>query len=548
LARQTRTGREAARMDSLSPLFCGMLFFFAFGAVLTGVPVAFALSGAALIVSVAASFAGLFEFSSLSAIPSRIFGAAMFNEVLTAVPLFILMGVMMERSRVAEDLLVSMARVSRRLPAGLGVSVTLVGALLAASTGIVGATVVAMGLLSLPTMLKQGYRPSLAAGSICAAGTLGQIIPPSIVLVFLGDQLSGAYMEAQREIGNFAPDPVSVGDLFAGALIPGVGLALLYMLYQIALGVLRPQDCPPMPPDAPQDRVSTASLIGSLAPPLLLIVAVLGSILGGVATPTEAAGVGAVGALLLAGRRLARGAVAAGRPARPLLGGLVSLAIAAAFLLPVLRASGDLRLSLDVITPWNGAMIALALLATTLFAIGVGAALVVLACARELDGVLAGTMRVSTLAFVILIGATIFALIFRSIGGDEVVAHVMERIPGGPMGALLAVSLLVFVMGFFLDFIEIVFIIMPVVAPVILQSDINPVWFGVLIALNLQTSFLTPPFGFALFYLRGVAPPELRTIDIYRGVLPFILIQLLALGLVFIFPALATWLPGVIFG
>lgn len=535
-------------MDSLAAYFCGVLFATAFGTVLLGIPVAFALSGAALIVSAVASLFGLFDFSFLAAIPSRIYGTAMYNEVLTAVPLFILMGVIMERSRVAEDLLVSMAKVSRRLPAGLGLSVTLVGALLAASTGIVGATVVAMGLLSLPTMLKMGYKPSLAAGSICAAGTLGQIIPPSIVLVFLGDQLSGAYMEAQREIGNFAPDPVSVGDLFAGALIPGFGLALLYMIYQFFIGILRPQDCPAIADDTEDDRASRSELLGALIPPIVLIVAVLGSILAGIATPTEAAGVGAAGALLLAGRRLSRGDAERGLAAMPWLRRIATLAILGAFLLPGCRALADLRLTLDVITPWNAAFIAIALASSAALAAGIFASLAVLVRSRELNGILSGTMRVSTLAFVILIGATFLSLIFRSFGGDEIVTHLMEKIPGGTYGALIAVSVLVFILGFFLDFIEIVFIIMPIVAPVILQSDIDPVWFGVLIAINLQTSFLTPPFGFALFYLRGVAPPEVRTSDIYRGVVPFIGIQLLALVLIFAFPTLATWLPDILFG
>ncbi|MCC0016483.1 MAG: TRAP transporter large permease subunit [Rhodobiaceae bacterium] len=534
-------------MDSLAALFCALLFAVAFGAVLTGIPVAFALSGAALIVSLGASLVGLFDISFLSAIPSRIYGTAMYNEVLTAVPLFIMMGVIMERSRVAEDLLVSLARVSRGLPAGLGLSVTLVGALLAASTGIVGATVVAMGLLSLPTMLAMGYRPSLAAGSICAAGTLGQIIPPSIVLVFLGDQLSGAYMEAQREIGNFAPDPVSVGDLFAGALIPGFGLAFLYMVYQFIIGILRPQDCPAMPTEEGGAGASRAEILEALVPPLALIVAVLGSILAGIATPTEAAGVGAAGALLLAARRLSRGDGERGLPPMPGLRRIVTAAILGAFLLPVCRASADLRMALDVITAWNGAFIAIALAASLMLALGMVASLLVLARAGELSAVLAGTMRVSTLAFVILIGATFLSLVFRSLGGDAIVAHVMEQIPGGTHGALIAVSVLVFVLGFFLDFIEIVFIVMPIVAPVILQSDIDPVWFAILIAINLQTSFLTPPFGFALFYLRGVAPREVRTADIYRGVIPFIAIQILALVLIFAFPALATWLPDLLF-
>lgn len=519
------------------------LFAGAFGTVLIGIPVAFALSGAALFLSVGAALFGFFEFSTFAAVPSRIFGTAMFNEVLTAVPLFILMGVIMERSRVAEDLLTNMGRVARRLPAGLGVSVTLVGALLAASTGIVGATVVAMGLLSLPTMLKQGYKPSLAAGTICASGTLGQIIPPSIVLVFLGDQLSGAYMEAQREIGNFSPDPVSVGDLFAGAMIPGIGLACLYMIYQMVIGVLRPQDSPPM-----QDEdvaVPTSEILISLFPPIVLIVAVLGSILAGVATPTEAAGVGAAGALLLAGFRLAQ--ATEDSPGFPVLRTIVAVAICAVFVLPVLRSVADLRMTIEVVTTWNKIAFALALIASTLFAAGLLASVLVLFRRGFLDAIMISTMRVSTLAFVILIGATIFSLVFRSVGGEEVVTHVMAQIPGGTMGALIAVSLLVFVLGFFLDFIEIVFIIMPIVAPVILQSDINPVWFGVLIAMNLQTSFLTPPFGFALFYLRGVAPPEVKTTDIYLGVLPFIAIQILAFVLVFSFPALATWLPSVIY-
>lgn len=516
-----------------------LLFAGGFGTVLFGIPVAFALGGAAIWLALGAQVFGLFDMSFFAAVPSRIFGTAMFNEVLTAVPLFILMGVIMEKSKVAEDLLTNMGVVARKLPAGLGISVTLVGALLAASTGIVGATVVAMGLLSLPTMLKHGYKPSLAAGSICASGTLGQIIPPSIVLVFLGDQLSGAYMEAQREIGNFSPDPVSVGDLFAGAMIPGIGLAFLYMLYLLIIGILRPQDCPPIEVEDEEINVTVIAL--SLFPPITLIVAVLGSILAGIATPTEAAAVGATGALLLAGLRLSA------REGQHALQLIIALAIGAAFALPILRSVADLRMTIDVVTAWNAICFGLALLASLSLTLGIGAALIVLLRAAFLNQIVLNTMRVSTLAFAILIGATIFSLIFRSFGGEEVVTHVMEKIPGGTYGALIAVSLLVFVLGFFLDFIEIVFIIMPIVAPVILQSDINPIWFGVLIAMNLQTSFLTPPFGFALFYLRGVAPPEVKTTDIYRGVLPFIAIQIFALVLVFSFPALATWLPSIIY-
>ena len=532
-------------MSSVDAVFVSVLFAAAFGAVLAGIPVAFALSGAALIVASIGAVLGHFDFGLLGAVGPRIFGTAMFNEVLTAVPLFILMGAFLERSRIAEDLLTSMAHVFGRTPAGLGVSVTLVGVLLAASTGIVGATVVAMGMLSLPTMLKRGYAPSFAAGSICASGTLGQIIPPSIVLVFLGDQLSGAYMEAQREVGNFSPEPVSVGDLFAGALVPGLGLAALYMAYQVATGVFRPSLCPPAR-DETSEAVSAGDIVFKLAAPIVLIVVVLGSILAGVATPTEAAGVGALGALLLAGRRLS--AVDANGRDHAVSKVLISAAIIAIFVLPLLRSIADLRVTLDETTTWNAVMIALAVVASALVLVGAVAALLVMTRQRILSDALQSTMRVTTLAFVILIGATIFSLVFRGFGGDELVAALLATIPGGVFGAVIAVNIVIFVLGFFLDFIEIVFIIMPIVAPVILQSDIDPVWFGVLIAMNLQTSFLTPPFGFALFYLKGVAPAAVKTSDIYRGVLPFIGIQLLALTLVFVFPSLATWLPDVIFG
>ncbi len=523
-----------------------LLFAAAFGSVLAGIPVAFALSGAAIIMAFAASLFGLFDLSFLGAIPSRIFGTAIFNDVLTAVPLFILMGVILERSRVAEDLLNNMAKAFGRLPAGLGISVTFVGALLAASTGIVGATVVAMGLLSLPTMLKRGYDPSLAAGSICAAGTLGQIIPPSIVLVFLGDQLSGAYMEAQREIGNFSPEPVSVGDLFAGALIPGFGLACLYMLYQLAVGIMRPKLCPPLSKEE-IDEIVWRDVLSSLLPPILLILAVLGSILSGIATPTEAAGVGALGGLLLAAMSFRHDALHLKQwPAWA--DKLVIAGIAGAFILPLVRSIADLRVTLDSISLWNGAMIVIAAIASLALVAGACSAIFILIKRRLLGDIVTSTMRISTLAFTILVGATIFSLVFRGFGGDEVVTHAMDQIPGGVIGAVIAVSVLVFILGFFLDFIEIVFIIMPIVAPVILRSDIDPVWFGVLIAMNLQTSFLTPPFGFALFYLKGVAPPEISTMHIYRGVIPFIVIQIIALVLVFSFPQLATWLPSRLFG
>ena len=527
--------------------FIAILFVFAFGAVLSGIPVAFALGGASLLVAWLASLSGVFDLALLGAIPSRIYGTAMFNEVLTAVPLFIFMGVVLERSKVAENLLNAMANLFRAVRGGLAISVTCVGALLAASTGIVGATVVAMGLLSLPTMIRRGYDPAFAAGSVCASGTLGQIIPPSIVLVFLGDQLSGAYMEAQRDVGNFAPDPFSVSDLFAGALIPGLGLAGLYMLYQVFVAWRRPDICPPIPADELSKRPSAAELAATLFAPIGMMIAVLGSILAGVATPTEAAGVGALGALLLAGYQLSgeqehqRGWM--GRSRIWLL-----LAVAAICVLPVIRAFADLRVSRDVISVPDTIGIALALVATAFLVVGVMVGLAILWRRGLTQTVLAETTRISTLAFTILIGATVLSLVFRGLGGDALVAAALDNTPGGIVGVIIAINIVVFFLGFFLDFIEIIFIVLPIVAPVVLRSDIDPVWFGVLLAMNLQTSFLTPPFGFALFYLRGAAPDSVRTIDIYRGVLPFIAIQIVALLMLALFPKLATWFPEYLFG
>jgi len=398
----------------------------------------------------------------------------MTNQTLVAVPLFVFMGVMLERSRVAESLLETMAALFGRLRGGLGISVTLVGMLLAASTGIVGATVVTMGLLSLPTMLRRGYDPKIATGTICASGTLGQIIPPSIVLVLLGDVLSAAYQQAQLDQGVFSPRTISVGDLFAGALIPGLLLVMLYLAYLVAVSIMRPQAVPAHQ-QADTDTAGGLRALQALLPPLLLILAVLGSILAGLATPTEAASVGAVGAILLA---LARHQ----------------------FNLNILR------------------------------------------------GVVRSTMEVSSMVFLILIGASVFSLVFRGFGGDELVEELLTQLPGGVIGAMLVVMLVMFFLGFVLDFIEITFVVVPIVGPVLLGMGLDPVWLGIMIAINLQTSFLTPPFGFALFYLRGVAPQSITTGDIYRGVMPFIGIQLTMLGLLALWPALATWLPALVYG
>jgi tripartite ATP-independent transporter DctM subunit len=443
---------------------------------LSGYPVAFSLGGTALVFALIGQFTGTFDEAFLAALPNRLYGI-MTNVTLIAVPLFVFMGVMLERSKVADRLLETMALLFGPLRGGLGISVTVVGMLLAASTGIVGATVVTMGLLSLPTMLRRGYDPRLATGTICASGTLGQIIPPSIVLVLLGDVLSSAYQQAQLDMGQFSPETVSVGDLFAGALIPGLLLVGLYMAYIIGVALWRPNQAPAIPKE---DRhISGRELLllalKVLVPPLVLIVLVLGSIMAGAATPTEAASVGAVGAIVL--------------------------------------AIGQRQFNLTI-----------------------------------LKEVMRKTTEVSSMVFLIFIGASLFSLVFRGFGGDDMVRELLTSLPGGVFGAMLVVMLVMFLLGFILDFIEITFVVVPIVAPILLTLGLDPVWLGVMIAINLQTSFLTPPFGFALFYLRGVAPEEVRTGDIYRGVAPFIAIQLVALGMLALWPALATWLPDLVYG
>ena len=453
-----------------------LMFIGACAVLLAGFPVAFSLAGTALGFAAIGELTGTFDISFLEALPNRLYGI-MTNDTLIAVPLFVFMGVMLERSRVAENLLDTMAILFGPLRGGLGISVTVVGMLLAASTGIVGATVVTMGLLSLPTMIKRGYDPRIATGTICASGTLGQIIPPSIVLVLLGDVLSAAYQQAQLNMGIFSPEPVSVGDLFAGALLPGLLLVALYILYLVGVALFRPQAVPAIPA-AERAAISRGELLQRtvkvLMPPLFLIVAVLGSIIKGFATPTEAASVGAMGAILLA------------------------LA----------------QRQLD----W-----------------------------ARLKEVMQATTQVSSMVFLILIGASVFSLVFRGFGGDEAVKEILANLPGGTFGAMLVVMLVMFLLGFILDFIEITFVVVPIVGPVLLSMGLDPVWLGVMIALNLQTSFLTPPFGFSLFYLRGVAPPTITTMHIYRGVFPFIVIQLVALALLALWPQLATWLPTVVY-
>jgi len=435
---------------------------------MTGYPVAFTLAGVSLAFAFLGNYIGGFDSSLMHALPSRIFGI-MNNETLIAVPLFVFMGVTLERSKIAENLLDTMSQLFGAMRGGLGYSVVIVGMLLAASTGIVGATVVTMGLLSLPTMLKRNYDPALSSGIICASGTLGQIIPPSIILVLLGDVISSAYQQAQLDQGIFSPDTVTVSDLFSGAIIPGIMLVACYILYLTYIALTKPALMPAAAINNNQKNLFS-QCVRALFPPIALIVAVLGSIIGGLATPTEAASVGAVGALVLA----------------------------------------LLNRQLD------------------------------LACIQH---IIRSSVRVTCMVFAIFIGASLFSLVFRGYGGDEAIHAFLTQLPGGVFGAVATVMLVMFLLGFVLDFIEITFVVVPIVGPILLLMGVDPVWLGIMIAINLQTSFLTPPFGFALFYLRGVAPTSVSTRQIYKGVLPFIVIQLLVLGCLAKWPELATWLP-----
>ena len=513
-----------------------LMFATACGVLLIGFPVAFALAGTALAFAFIGVGLDVFDFRLLGGLASRYFGV-MVNELLVAVPLFVFMGVMLERSKIAEQLLETMGLLFGRLRGGLGISVIAVGAVLAASTGIVGATVVTMGLLSLPTMLKAGYDPKLACGTICASGTLGQIIPPSIVLVLLGDIMQGANTEAQLALGNYAPDPVSTIDLFAGAFIPGLVLVALYMCWTIFKAVSRPESCPALVAEGEVVAGLAGRVARVLLPPIILIVSVLGSILAGIATPTEAAAVGAVGATLLAGRSLADGTP------WPVYTAALCLVVQI-----ILANTFDLRMQRDVVPTVDAVAFATSAVLSLGVIWGLVASLRLTFQAGVLRNVMQATTQISCMVFVILLGASVFSLVFRGLGGDELVEHFLTGLPGGALGAMLVVMALMFLMGFFLDFIEIIFVVVPIVGPVLLQMGLNPVWLGVMIAINLQTSYLTPPFGFALFYLRGVAPGAVATLDIYRGIVPFVVIQLLGLVVLAMFPALATWLPKVIFG
>ena len=449
-----------------------LLFFSVILLLMAGFPVAFTLGGVALIFAGLGLLTGNFDPGYLNALPSRLFGT-MTNETLMAVPLFIFMGITLEKAKIAEDLLENMSVLFGNFRGGLAISVILVGMLLAASTGIVGATVVTMGLLSLPLMMRKGYSSSLSTGVIAASGTLGQIIPPSIVLVLLGDVLSSAYQQAQLNQGIYSPDTVSVGDLFVGAIFPGLILVVSYLLYVFFVSLINPNSMPAMV-DNHSSKTNFGALIKALFPPLILILAVLGSIIFGFATITEAAGVGAMGAVLLA----------------------------------------YAKKSLD----WGSIKI-----------------------------ISQDTAKLTTMVFMILIGASVFSLVFRGYEGDELVQSYLTSVPGGTFGIILVVMIAMFILGFVLDFIEITFVVVPIVAPIILTLGVDPIWLGIMIAINLQTSFLTPPFGFALFYLRGVAPESISTKSIYIGAIPFVIIQALVLLLLAAFPVIVTWLPSILY-
>ena len=438
---------------------------------LFGFPVAFTLAGSALFFAFLGDVLEIFNFKMLFFFPQRIYGV-MINEALVAVPLFIFMGVMLEKTNIAGKLLESIGDLFGSIRGGLGIGVVLVGMLLAASTGIVGATVVTMGMLALPTMLKAGYDEKFATGTICASGTLGQIIPPSIVLILLAEMLQGANEEAGLIKGDLAPLPVTAIDLFAGALIPGLLLVLFFIIYILVLARLKPNFLPAREVTKSRSVILKNTFI-EIIPPIFLILSVLGSIFLGIATPTESASVGAVGAALIA----------------------------------------LFRKELNF---------------------------------NNIKEATLTTAKMSSFVFVILIGASMFSLVFRGFGGDEMISSFLTNLPGGEYGPLLMVMITIFLLGFFLDYIEIIFVIIPLVGPGLIANGADPLWLGILISLNLQTSFLTPPFGFSLFFLRGVAPKSVETTNIYRGVIPYIIIQIIAIVIVFCFPAIATWLPRII--
>ncbi|EAQ45363.1 hypothetical permease component of C4 dicarboxylate transporter [Roseobacter sp. MED193] len=501
-------------------------------AILSGFPVAFSIAGTAILFAILGWSLGVMNINLLGAMSQRIFGL-LTNNVLIAIPLFVLMGAILEKSRIAEDMLDTMGRSFGQLRGGLGISVILVGMLLAASTGIVGATVVAMGMIALPTMLRAGYDPRVASGLVCSAGTLGQIIPPSTLLIILSDVVSNAYQQAQYEQGKFTIDTISVGQIFASALLPGLTLVGLYILYVLLRGWIRPQDMPPAPADMARPPLSEVAK--AILPAILLILAVLGAILSGIASPTEAASVGGIGAALMA-------AVKSGANRRVILIGTLSLVLLAigAGLFPVRLQRSDLGLG-------SYALGAVYVGLTVAGLVAIALALRSMVTQKVLQPTLNSTLTMTAMIFATILSAGIFSLVFIGLGGEDRVQELLAAMPGGATGALIFSMLFIFVLGFFLDFVEISVIVLPLVMPTLIIMGHDPVWLSVLIAINLQTSFLTPPFGFSLFYLRGAAPKEISTGQIYAGVTPFILIQIIAVALIWFLPEIATYLPSVMF-
>jgi tripartite ATP-independent transporter DctM subunit len=548
-------------------LFLAILILTMASALASGFPVAFALPGSAIVTILLAGLAGLIftgdsaaYFASGGPIDWLTAGVTNFRgiyweverDTLIAIPLFVFMGIMLQRSKIAEDLLVTMAQLFGAIPGGLGISVVFVGALLAATTGILGATVVAMGLISLPAMLRNNYSQPLATGTIAASGTLGQIIPPSIVLIILADQLASAVDQAgtlrktlyQDATGSFtmpsefAVTSTSAGEMFLGALAPGLVLVGLYMAYILTMALIRPESAPSVPFAGKMDLRFLGRVLLILVPPLALIFAVLGSIIAGIATVNQAGAIGAAGAMIMAGYRLKEGE----------RGALVPAIIAVVSLVAIFVITSLFHINIRTIHSAKDQLGAtLAAIATAAFV----AALVwsgwrTYRIDDTLRSTLIDTAKTTSLVFIILLGAAMLTAAFRAFGGEDLVREFLTNLPGGFWAQFVIVMAVIFILGFFLDFIEIAVVVVPIVAPILLMdpaANVTAVWLGVMIGLNIQTSFLTPPFGFALFYLRGVAPPSVTTINMYRGVIPFILLQLVALGIVGLTPPLVNYLP-----
>ena len=539
------------------------------GALGSGFPVAFALPGSAILtIGIAGGAGWLFAgdsaayFAQGSPVQWLTAGVTNFRDVyweverdtLIAIPLFVFMGIMLQRSKIAEDLLVTMAQLFGPVPGGLGISVVFVGALLAATTGIVGATVVAMGLISLPAMMRSNYSKPLATGTIAASGTLGQIIPPSIVLIILADQLSNAVDQAdalRKQLykdatgsttlpSEFAVGSTSAGEMFLGALLPGLVLVALYMIFILIIAIISPKVAPAVgrEGEGKLDFAFVRRVLLILVPPLTLIFVVLGSIITGIATVNQAGAIGAVGAMVMAGYRLREGERGAYVPTIFAVGSLIAIFVVMSIFNTNIKVAH---------TAWDWLGITLALIAVAGFLIGVvWSGWRTYVTDNTLSGVVIETAKTSALVFIILLGAAMLTAAFRGFGGEELVKDFLTNMPGGFWAQFVIVMGVIFLLGFFLDFIEIAVVVVPIVAPILLMdpgANITAVWLGVMIGLNIQTSFLTPPFGFALFYLRGVAPPSIRTLEIYKGVIPFIALQLLALGIVGYFPSLVNYWP-----